>query len=205
MGRGVSGLLFFRSTLTLFFSVPSLSPLPPSSPPLPLLPSPLPPPHLQLLELVLQVVTLYYGGHLVIYGEMTGGELVSLLLYQVSLTAALDVSACASQYSSLSERNDSCLGIWPHTKLAQQVVFLLPCGLFTRLLPPPMWPGCKATASSHMAWMQGYCLLPCGLDTRLLPPPMCATVPINLTRQCNGKRNKKKQHEAAAQKGIKKN
>ena len=50
---------------------------------------------LQLLELVLQVVTLYYGGHLVIYGEMTGGELVSLLLYQVSLTAALDVSFCA--------------------------------------------------------------------------------------------------------------
>lgn len=46
----------------------------------------------QLLELVLQVVTLYYGGHLVINHEMTGGELVSLLLYQVSLSAAIDVS-----------------------------------------------------------------------------------------------------------------
>ena len=41
---------------------------------------------------MLQVVTLYYGGHLVINNEITGGELVSLLLYQVSLTAALDVS-----------------------------------------------------------------------------------------------------------------
>lgn len=48
--------------------------------------------HMQLTELVLQVVTLYYGGHLVINNEITGGELVSLLLYQVSLTAALDVS-----------------------------------------------------------------------------------------------------------------
>ena len=48
--------------------------------------------HVQLTELVLQVVTLYYGGHLVINNEITGGELVSLLLYQVSLTAALDVS-----------------------------------------------------------------------------------------------------------------
>ena len=47
---------------------------------------------MQLLELVLQVVTLYYGGHLVINYEMTGGELVSLLLYQVSLSAAIDVS-----------------------------------------------------------------------------------------------------------------
>ena len=159
--------------------LPSLSPLPPSSPPL--LPSSLPPPHLQLLELVLQVVTLYYGGHLVIYGEMTGGELVSLLLYQVSLTAALDVSTCASQYSSLSECNDSCLGTWPHT-LGQQVVFLLPCSLYTRLLQGQF-------SSSHVACIQDYCK---------------ATVPINLTRQCNGKRNKKKQREAAAQKGIKK-
>lgn len=41
---------------------------------------------------MLQVVTLYYGGHLVIKYEMTGGELVSLLLYQVSLSAAIDVS-----------------------------------------------------------------------------------------------------------------
>jgi ABC-type bacteriocin/lantibiotic exporter with double-glycine peptidase domain len=46
----------------------------------------------QTLELVLQVVTLFYGGHLVIKYEMTGGELVSLLLYQVSLSAAIDVS-----------------------------------------------------------------------------------------------------------------
>lgn len=47
----------------------------------------------QLLELLLQVVTLYYGGHLVIYQEISGGELVSFLLYQVSLGAAIDVSA----------------------------------------------------------------------------------------------------------------
>lgn len=46
----------------------------------------------QTLELVLQVVTLFYGGNLVIRDEMTGGELVSLLLYQVSLSAAIDVS-----------------------------------------------------------------------------------------------------------------
>ena len=46
---------------------------------------------------MLQVVTLYYGGHLVINNEITGGELVSLLLYQVSLTAALDVSAIQLQ------------------------------------------------------------------------------------------------------------
>ncbi len=46
----------------------------------------------QLLELVLQIVTLYYGGHLVIFHEITGGELVSFLLYQVSLAAAIDVS-----------------------------------------------------------------------------------------------------------------
>ena len=48
---------------------------------------------IQLLELALQVATLYYGGHLVINYEMTGGELVSLLLYQVSLSAAIDVSS----------------------------------------------------------------------------------------------------------------
>lgn len=48
---------------------------------------------MQLLELALQVATLYYGGHLVINFEMTGGELVSLLLYQVSLSAAIDVSS----------------------------------------------------------------------------------------------------------------
>ena len=47
---------------------------------------------LQLLELMLQVVTLYYGGCLVFKNQMTGGELVALLLYQVSLTAAIDVS-----------------------------------------------------------------------------------------------------------------
>ena len=46
---------------------------------------------LQLLELALQVVTLYYGGYLVFKNQMTGGELVALLLYQVSLTAAIDV------------------------------------------------------------------------------------------------------------------
>ena len=47
---------------------------------------------LQLLELMLQVVTLYYGGCLVFKNQMSGGELVALLLYQVSLTAAIDVS-----------------------------------------------------------------------------------------------------------------
>ena len=89
MGKWTSLLPFYSHSICLC----PLSP-PPPSPPLSLSP-----PHLQLLELVLQVVTLYYGGHLVIYGEMTGGELVSLLLYQVSLTAALDVSTCASQYT----------------------------------------------------------------------------------------------------------
>ena len=37
------------------------------------------------------MVTLYYGGCLVLKNQLTGGELVALLLYQVSLTAAIDV------------------------------------------------------------------------------------------------------------------
>ena len=106
--KGLRGREGYEWISLLSFYSHSLCPslLPSSLPPfpsllLPLPPSPLfPPPPLQfplqLLELVLQVVTLYYGGHLVMYGEMTGGELVSLLLYQVSLTAALDVSPCAS-------------------------------------------------------------------------------------------------------------
>ncbi|KAK6190801.1 hypothetical protein SNE40_002588 [Patella caerulea] len=44
----------------------------------------------QLFELALTVSTLYYGGHLVIKGELSGGNLVSFILYQIQLGDSLD-------------------------------------------------------------------------------------------------------------------
>ena len=59
---------------------------------------------------MLQVVTLYYGGRLVINYEMTGGELVSLLLYQVSLSAAIDVSQIYCYDTSVKPLNKGHFG-----------------------------------------------------------------------------------------------
>jgi ATP-binding cassette subfamily B (MDR/TAP) protein 9 len=47
---------------------------------------------LQLFALSLIVATLYYGGHLVVNDELTGGNLVSFILYQMELGFALEVS-----------------------------------------------------------------------------------------------------------------
>ena len=43
-----------------------------------------------VLEAVIDVLTLYYGGHLVIRGELSGGALVSFLLYSLSLGQAIE-------------------------------------------------------------------------------------------------------------------
>ena len=47
---------------------------------------------LQLFALSLIVATLYYGGHLVVNDELSGGDLVSFILYQMELGFALEVS-----------------------------------------------------------------------------------------------------------------
>lgn len=44
----------------------------------------------QVLELVMDAITLYYGGHLVMRGELSGGRLVSFILYQLSLGKAIE-------------------------------------------------------------------------------------------------------------------
>ena len=44
-----------------------------------------------VLEAVIDVLTLYYGGHLVIRGELSGGALVSFLLYSLSLGQAIEI------------------------------------------------------------------------------------------------------------------
>ena len=67
--------------------------------------------HIQLLELVLQVITLYYGGHLIIYQEMSPGELVSFLFYQVSLAATIDVSYTIQKHQSHIITGDSIYGL----------------------------------------------------------------------------------------------
>ena len=43
-----------------------------------------------ILELAMDALTLYYGGHLVMIGELTGGTLVSFILYQLSLGEAIE-------------------------------------------------------------------------------------------------------------------
>ena len=48
---------------------------------------------LQLFELMLVTMTLYYGGHLVVNDLMSGGDLVSFILYQIELGSALEVNA----------------------------------------------------------------------------------------------------------------
>lgn len=44
----------------------------------------------QVLELAMDAVTLYYGGRLVMGGELSGGRLVSFILYQLSLGSAIE-------------------------------------------------------------------------------------------------------------------
>lgn len=50
-------------------------------------PSPLP----QLTLLVVQVSILYYGGHLVISGQMTSGNLISFIIYEFVLGDCMEV------------------------------------------------------------------------------------------------------------------
>lgn len=44
----------------------------------------------ELFELMLVTATLYYGGHLVVNNLMSGGDLVSFILYQIELGSALE-------------------------------------------------------------------------------------------------------------------
>ena len=44
----------------------------------------------RILELTMDAITLYYGGYLVMNGELTGGRLVSFILYQLSLGEAIE-------------------------------------------------------------------------------------------------------------------
>lgn len=47
---------------------------------------------LQLTLLVVQVSILYYGGHLVISGQMTSGNLISFIIYEFVLGDCMEVS-----------------------------------------------------------------------------------------------------------------
>lgn len=46
---------------------------------------------LQLSELALEVAILYYGGHLVVTGQMSGGTLISFFIYMLELGECLEV------------------------------------------------------------------------------------------------------------------
>ena len=48
--------------------------------------------YLQLFELGLSVSVLYYGGHLVLTKTLSGGNLVSFILYEMQLGNCVDVS-----------------------------------------------------------------------------------------------------------------
>ena len=48
--------------------------------------------YLQLFELGLSVSVLYYGGHLVLTETLSGGNLVSFILYEMQLGNCVDVS-----------------------------------------------------------------------------------------------------------------
>ena len=44
-----------------------------------------------MLDLAITVVTLYYGGHLVITGQITGGTFISFILYQLEMGQSVEV------------------------------------------------------------------------------------------------------------------
>jgi len=45
----------------------------------------------QVSELGLQVAILYYGGHLVVTGQMSSGTLIAFIIYELELGECLDV------------------------------------------------------------------------------------------------------------------
>ena len=45
----------------------------------------------QLFQLALTVSVLYYGGHLVLTGKLTGGTLIAFILYQIQLGDCFNV------------------------------------------------------------------------------------------------------------------
>ncbi|XP_041346631.1 ATP-binding cassette sub-family B member 9-like [Gigantopelta aegis] len=55
----------------------------------------------QILELALTVSVLYFGGHLVIADKLSGGNLVSFILYTLELSSALD--SLASVYTGIMQ------------------------------------------------------------------------------------------------------
>lgn len=54
---------------------------------------------LQISELVLEVAILFYGGHLVVTEQMSGGGLVSFILYELELGECLEASLTHSNQS----------------------------------------------------------------------------------------------------------
>lgn len=50
-----------------------------------------PPPSVQLTLLVVQVSILYYGGHLVISGQMSSGNLIAFIIYEFVLGDCMEV------------------------------------------------------------------------------------------------------------------
>ncbi|CAL8262477.1 unnamed protein product [Boreogadus saida] len=53
-------------------------------------------------ELALEVAILYYGGHLVVSGQMTGGTLIAFVIYALELVECLEVSPVCSSRCHLS-------------------------------------------------------------------------------------------------------
>lgn len=45
----------------------------------------------QISELALQVAILFYGGHLVVTDQMSGGTLISFVIYELELGECLEV------------------------------------------------------------------------------------------------------------------
>ncbi|MFT7808357.1 ATP-binding cassette sub-family B member 9 [Arapaima gigas] len=57
-----------------------------------------------ITELALQVIILFYGGHLVITGQMTGGTLISFIIYELELGECLEAGlSIASVYTGLMQ------------------------------------------------------------------------------------------------------
>lgn len=57
----------------------------------------------QISELALELAVVYYGGHLVINGQMSSGTLISFFIYVLELGECLEVFNLFSLFSSESE------------------------------------------------------------------------------------------------------
>jgi ATP-binding cassette subfamily B (MDR/TAP) protein 9 len=62
------------------------------------------------MEAIVDLTTLYYGGFLVIRGELSGGGLVSFLLYSLSLGQAIE--EIGDVYTGLVDAVGAAAKVW---------------------------------------------------------------------------------------------